>query len=78
MAAVHLLVVSLLFDMRISYCIAMDLEIWCKSFLVSLVGKVLVVWLLLINSLCQYFRINYALYEELDAQDMERSRDVYR
>lgn len=24
------------------------------------------------------FRINYALYEELDAEDMERTRDVYR
>ncbi|KAG5582245.1 hypothetical protein H5410_052872 [Solanum commersonii] len=25
-----------------------------------------------------YLRINYALYEELDAQDMERTRHVYR
>jgi len=24
------------------------------------------------------FRINYALYEELDAGDAERTRDVYR
>lgn len=24
------------------------------------------------------FRINYALYEELDAEDIERTRDVYR
>ena len=24
------------------------------------------------------FRINYALYEELDAEDVERAREVYR
>lgn len=24
------------------------------------------------------YRINYALYEELDAKDMDRTRDVYR
>lgn len=25
-----------------------------------------------------WFRINYALYEELEAEDTERTRDVYR
>ena len=27
---------------------------------------------------CVYLRINYALYEELDAGDMVRTRDVYK
>lgn len=27
---------------------------------------------------CLIFRINYALYEELEAEDAERARDVYR
>lgn len=34
--------------------------------------------LLLNFCLSVVYRINYALYEELDAGDMERTRDVYR
>lgn len=44
----------------------------------NLLGFCLFTKLLLNLVLFVVFRINYALYEELDAGDMERTGDVYR
>jgi hypothetical protein len=36
------------------------------------------IWLIVNGLDFAWFRINYALYEELDAEDIERTREVYR